>query len=78
MCGLLVTVLLLRRDTMAMATHKRKHLIGCLLKMSETSPLSSWQRSQRQAGSVLEKQGEVHSDPRVERMRRRDGPGVNF
>lgn len=63
---------------MVKAMHKRKHLIGCLLKMSETSPLSSWQRSQRQAGSVLEKQGEVHSDPRVKRVRRGGGPGVNF
>lgn len=36
LCGLLFTVLVLRRDTITMATHKRKHLIECLLKISET------------------------------------------
>jgi hypothetical protein len=51
----LVTVLLLWRDTMTKATHKRKHSFGIGLQFQRLSPLSSWQRTQQQeAGMALE------------------------
>lgn len=65
-CIHLVTVLLLWRDTMIKATHKRKHSFGIGLQFQKLSPLSSWQRTQQQeAGMALESSWELHPTVRV-------------